>query len=331
MNDIKLIAGRSNYLLALSISKALNIALTDCHIIDFANSEIYVDIGETVRGYNVWFIQTGSKDEQHSVNDYFVEAIQVGDACRRSSAASIGIIYAMFPYSRSDKKDKPRVSIMSAVIAHGLENAGYSRILTMDIHAAQTQGIISIPFDNIYAKNIHITNLKNTIFSNLSHDKINETYVLVAPDTGGIKRVRAYAHKLSMSYCVMDKYRDYSKPGSMPVSILMNNGLSVSGKIAILIDDIADTMGTMIAAINDLLIHGISEVIILVTHAILSGPAIERINNCDAIKYVITTDTIDQTRHCELCPKITVVSTGQLFAEVIRRIVIHQSVSDLFE
>jgi ribose-phosphate pyrophosphokinase len=182
MDNIRLITGRSNEKLAHCIASYLGKPLVNCKIIDFANGEIYVEIEENVRGRDVYFIQTGSGFEGRSINDHYMEAIQVADACRRSDVKSICIIYALFPYARSDKKDKPRVSIMSSVIANGLEQAGYSRIITMEIHAPQSQGVTKLPFDNLYGKNIHISNLKKTIFKNLTEDEIKSKFVLVAPD-----------------------------------------------------------------------------------------------------------------------------------------------------
>lgn len=331
MDKVKLIAGRSNPQLAQKIADHLGLPLVKCKFQDFANGEIYFEILENVRGCQIYFIQTGagSADGNYSINDFFVEALEIADACRRSDAASIAIIYPTFPYARSDKKDKPRVAIMSAVIANGLKAAGYSRIICMDIHAAQTQGVTTIPFDNLYGINLHISNLKETVLKGLSPEEINQRYVLVAPDMGSSKRIRAYATKLKMPHAVMDKQRDYSKPGTVAKSILM--GGDVRGKTAIVIDDMADTMGTMVAAVDDLTSHGVSDVIVIVTHGILSSPAVDRIKNCKAISQVIVTNTIDQTANCSTCDKIRVVDTSPLFADVVRRLTTGGSISELFE
>lgn len=329
MDKVKLIAGRSNPLLAEKIANYLELSLVKCKIIDFSNGEVYFEIQENIRGKTVYFIQTGSGAGERSINDHHVEALQVADACIRSDVASIGIIYATFPYARSDKKDKPRVSIMSSVIANGLKEAGYSRIICMDIHAAQTQGVTTLPFDNLYAIKLHIDNLKCTLLSGLTQEEINQRYILVAPDMGSSRRIRAYATKLQMDCCIMDKQRDYSKPGTVAKSVLM--GGDVIGKTGIIVDDMADSMGTMISAINDLVSHGVKDVIVVVTHGIFSGPAIHRINTCDYIAQVITTNTIDQTLNCQLCPKLRVVDTSSVFGEVINRIHTGGSISELFE
>ena len=329
MNNVKLIAGRSNPLLARKIADYLGLTLVRCKIVDFSNGEVYFEIKENIRGKKVYFIQTGAGAGGRSINDHHVEALQVADACIRSDVDSIGIIYATFPYSRSDKKDKPRVSIMSSVIANGLKEAGYSRIICMDIHSAQTQGVINVPFDNLYAIKLHIDNLKQDLLSGLTHEEINQNYVLVAPDMGSSKCIRAYASKLLMECSVMDKQRDYSKHGTIAKSVLM--GGNVKGKTAIIVDDMADSMGTIMSATSDLVSHGARDVIVVVTHGIFSGPAIERINTCSHIKRVITTNTIDQTTNCELSPKIHVIDTSSLFGEVIRRIHTGDSISELFE
>ena len=329
MKDVKLIAGRSNPPLARKIADYLGLTLVKCKIVDFSNGEVYFEIEENIRGKKVYFIQTGAGAEGRSINDHHVEALQVADACIRSDVDSIGIIYATFPYSRSDKKDKPRVSIMSSVIANGLKEAGYSRIICMDIHSSQTQGVTNIPFDNLYAIKLHIDNLKQNLLSGLTDEEINQSYVLVAPDMGSSKCIRAYASKLRMECSVMDKQRDYSKQGAIIKSVFM--GGDVKGKTAIIVDDMADSMGTIVSATRDLVSHGARDVIVIVTHGIFSGPAIDRINTCAHITRVITTNTIDQTSNCQLCPKIQVVDVSRLFGEVIHRIHTGGSISELFE
>lgn len=331
MENIRLIGGRSNPKFAEGLAKYLGISLVKCTIIDFANGEIYVEIHENIRGMNVFFIQTGanSPDRKRSINDFYVEALQVADACRRSDVGSIGIIYPTFPYARSDKKNKPRVSIMSSVISNGLKNAGYTRIICMDIHAGQIQGFVHLPFDNLYAIKLQLDYLRKFVFRDLTSGEINSRFVLVSPDVGGSKRIRDFAKRLEMPYAIMDKQRDYSKPGVVLESALI--GQNVKDRTAIVIDDMADTMGTMISAVNDLKDHGVNNVIIVVTHGVLSGPAIDRINDCDIISQVIVTDTIDQSLNIKKCSKLQVVETYNLFGDVIHRIVSGTSISELFE
>ena len=329
MDRVRLISGRSNQPLAQKIADYLAVSLVKCTITNFSNGEIYVEIGENIRGFNVFFVQTGagSSDGKRSINDHYVEALEVADACRRSDAASIGIIYPTFPYARSDKKDKPRVSIMSSVIANGLKNAGYSRIICMDIHAGQTQGVVTIPFDNLYCIKLQIDYLRKYIFSHLDQDAINDIFVLISPDVGGTKRIRDFAKRLNMPHAIMNKQRDYSQSGVIESTVLM--GTNVSGKTGIIIDDMADSMGTMIASVNDLQIHGIKKVIIIVTHGILSGPAIDRINKCDLSSEVIVTDSIDQTANLLICPKLRIVDIAPLLGDVIKCLTSGGSISEL--
>jgi ribose-phosphate pyrophosphokinase len=330
METVKLIAGSSNPHLAEEIAKYLNMPLVKCKILMFSNGEIYVDIQENIRRSNIFFIQTGSRsaDGVLSINDHYVEALEVADACIRSDVASIGIIYATFPYARSDKKNKSRVSIMSSVIANGLKNAGYSRIICMDIHAGQTQGVVTLPFDNLYAIKLQTEYLQNVIFKNLNQEQINDKFVLISPDGGGSNRIRDFASRLNMKHAIMDKQRDYSKSSTISRSVLL--GTDVKDKIGIVIDDMADTMGTMISAVKTLEEHDIQEVIIIVTHGILSDPAIERINACDKISQIIVTDTIDQSINLTKCSKLRVIETSGLFGEVIKRLSCGGSISELF-
>jgi ribose-phosphate pyrophosphokinase len=198
----------------------------------------------------------------------------------------------------------------------------------MDIHAGQIQGSVTLPFDNLYAIKLHIDHLQKFIFKDLTSTEINNRFILISPDVGGSKRIRDFAQRLQMSHTIMDKQRDYSQANIVEKSILI--GDDVKGKTGIIIDDMADTMGTMIA-VNDLELHGIKDVIILVTHGLLSNPAIDRINACDKISQVIVTDTIDQSLNLTRSHKLKVVSTASLFGEVIKRLSCGGSISELFD
>ena len=328
MNKVKLIAGRSNFPLARGISLELGRSLVDCTIDDFPNSEIRVEINEDIRGFIIFIIQTGGKSETNSINDYLVETLLLIDACKRSGASKVNVIFGSYPYARSDKKDKPRVPIAGAVVARILEASGCDRIITMDLHSGQIQGFTTLPFDNLYAINLHINNLKSTLFKGLSNERINEKYVLVSLDVGGAKRVKEYAKRLKMKYALMDKQRDYSKPGTVLKSVLVGD---VKDKIALCIDDMCDTCGTMVSGVNDLINHGASKAIILVTHGIFSGPAFQRINDCDFIEKIYVIDTLDQTNNLTRTDKIVVINPDTLFSNIIRRIVEGGSISELFE
>lgn len=327
-DKVRLIAGRSNPELAQKIADYLGIPLIRTKITDFANSEIYVEIQENIRGKRVYFIQTGAARDGKTVNDFYVEALQVADACMRSDVKSIGLICPTFFYARSDKKDKPRVSIMSSLVANCLQKAGYSRMICMDIHAGQTQGVVQLPFDNLYDVNYQIDYMRNTLFNGLTESEINKKFILVSPDAGGFKRIHDYASRLNMESATMNKERDYSTANKVLKSTLL--GGDVSGKTAIIIDDIGDTFGTMIKAIDDLKTHGVQNCIIVVSHGVFSGPAISRINDCDLIHKVITTNAIDQSDNLEKTNKLEVVDISSLFGEVIKRIHCGGSISCLF-
>lgn len=329
MENIRLIAGRSNPDLSEKISKYLGIPLVERKIIDFANSETYVEIQENVRNCKVYVIQTGSTNGNLSVNDIHMESLQIIDACVRADVKKIGIIYASFPYARSDKKDRPRVSIMSHIVANTLKNAGCQRIISMDIHSGQLQSVVQLPFDNLYDIKYQIQNLKTTVFAGLSQEEIRNNFVLISPDVGGAKRIRDYSRRLEISSSLLDKRRDYCNANTILKSELI--GGDVEGKTAIIVDDILDSAGTLISAINDLKNHGMKDCIIVVSHGIFSGPAIERINNCDLIKKVFCTNSIDQTNNCKSCDKISVVDVSGLFGEVIKLINNGGSISKLFE
>lgn len=332
MEDIKVIAGRSNPSLAKGICSALGVKSTSCTIESFANGEIKVEINESIRGHKVYIVQTGASTSSGSINDHLVETLLLIDACKRADAKKINLILACFPYARSDKKDHPRIPIAGSMVTNLLIEAGCDRIITMDLHSGQIQGFTNtIPFDNLYGIKLHIENLQKNLFgkSTTQEDvtQINQKFVLVSMDGGGAKRIKEYAKRLSMSYAIMDKQRDYSKSNTVLKSVLIGN---VKDKIAICIDDMADTCGTILAGIEDLKEHGCKGAIILVTHGILSGPAAFRLNHCDFIESVIVTNTLDQTENSKLIPKLKVIDCSNLFAEIIKNIASKRSVSSMF-
>lgn len=328
MEKIKLIAGRSNWPLAKCIADCLKLSLVNCVIEKFANTEIRIEISDDIRGCDIYIIQTGGADENNSINDYIMETLLLIDTCKRAGVIRVSVILATYPYARSDKKDMPRVPIGGSVVSRILEAAGCDRIISMDLHSGQIQGFTTLPFDNLYSIKLHIENLKTKIFNGLTSKEINHKFVLVSLDVGGAKRVREYAKRLQMPHVIMDKQRDYSQPGTVLKTILI--GDSVEGKTAICIDDMCDTCGTVIAGINDLKEHGVKDAIILATHGIFSGSALDRINACDLIEKIIVVDTLDQTINMTKTSKLEVINSAQLFSEVIRRLVDGGSISQLF-
>lgn len=327
MENIRLISGRSNIELANNVASYLGLSLTPVEIKDFNNGEIYVQILDNVRGKDIYVIQTGVKDDQHSLNDYIMELEIIADSCRLSSAKSVTAIIPNFPYARADKKDMPRTSITGSLIARKLKNVGIDRIVSMDLHSGQIQGFIDIPFDNLYAMKLIIPFINQNVFLS-NEDKQN--YVLVSPDAGGIKRILSYAKHLEMPHIIMHKQRDYTKISVVQNTMVIGDKTVLKGKTAILIDDIIDTMGTMLATSHELMEAGAKDIIIIATHGIFSGQAIERINNAEHIKAVIVTNSISQSANMEKCSKIKTIDTADLFAKVICRIVTGDSISELF-
>lgn len=326
----KILAGRSHHELSNLIATKIGIPLTRVKTTDFGNTEIGVEITESVRGFHVFIIQTGGPYDGRSINDHVMELYQIVDACILSSAKSVSVILPCYPYARSDKKDSPRVSIMGACVTRMLISLGVKRIIAMDLHAAQIQGFSSVPFDNLYAIKIHVDNLANTIFSGLSSKELNEQYVLVSPDVGGAKRVEAYAVRLGLGHVIMHKHRNYDKPGTVDGTTLVGMSGEITGKTAIIIDDIIDSMSTMVAAANELKKFGVEHVIILVTHGIFSGLAFDRINNTASISKVIVCNTLPQLSNLTKTSKLEIVDTSDVFVSVIRAIQGGTSISSLF-
>jgi len=305
--------------------------LTPVRFVDFGNTEIGVEIKESVRGYHIFIFQTGGFYEGRSINDHLLELFQLVDACVLSSAKSVSVLLPCFPYARSDKKDSPRVSIMGGNVTRMLINLGVKRIIAMDLHAAQIQGFSSAPFDNLYALKLHAENLRNTVLKGMTKEEINEQFVLVSPDVGGVKRVEAYADLLGMCHVIMHKHRNYDRPGVVNSSTLVGSSGMLSGKTAILIDDIVDTMGTMVAACNELReSHGVKDCIIVATHGVFSGPAFERVNSCEFIKTIFITNTLPQIANQKKTSKIAIVDTSDVFVAVINAIQTGSSISILF-
>ncbi len=330
MDNVKIIAGRSNRPLAEGIAACLGLKLVTCVIDKFANTEINVEIKEDIRGSTVFIIQTGGNDdvECNSINDFIIETLLLIDCCKRSDVAKVGLVLPYFPYSRADKKDKPRVSVGGSMIANLFKKAGCNRIISLDLHSGQIQGFIQkMPFDNLYGIKLHIENLRNTLFKELTLEEINEKYVLVALDVGTAKRIKSYAEKLQMRFAIMDKQRDYSKKNNVLKSVLVGD---VENKICICVDDMCDTAGTLISGVTDLKQHGAKSSIVLVTHGILSSPADTRINSCDFIEQVIVINTLDQSRNLANIPKLKVIDCSPLLCEVIKRVTVGGSISELF-
>ena len=306
---LKLISGNANKSLAKEISEYLETPLVDVLLTRFSDGEIRVQINENVRGADVFVIQTLS----HPVNDHIMELLLLLDALKRSSTHRITAVIPYFAYARQDRKDKPRVPISAKLLADIIQKAGADRVLTVDLHSAQIQGFFDCPVDNIYALPV--------IYEYLKAKNI-EDLVIVSPDAGGVERARMLQNRLGGNLAIIYKKR----PAPNVVETLDVIG-DVEGKNAVIIDDIIDTAGTIVAAAEMLKSKGAKSVIAACTHPVFSGPAIERLIKSE-IEEVIATNTIPLEG--KEFDKLTVLSVAELIGEAIKRINIESSVSSLF-
>lgn len=308
MPNLKIFSGRNSINLAKDITKKLNLELGDCDIKTFSDGEIWIKYNENIRGCDVFIVQSTD-----SPADNLLELLIMLDAAKRSSAARVNAVIPYFGYARQDRKDQPRVSITAKLIANLIEKAGADRVITMDLHAAQIQGFFDIPVDHLYGSAVILKHLFDMNIPNLA---------IASPDVGGIKMARAYAKRLHADLIVIDKRRP--KPN---VAEVMNIIGEVKGKNVIIIDDLIDTAGTFVNAVNALKEKGALEVYGACSHPILSGEAINRINNLP-LKKLFVTDTIPLHKESD---KIEVKSVASLFAEAIKRTNLNESISSLFE
>lgn len=311
---LKIFAGNSHPALAKKIADNLGLPLGDCVVKQFSDGEISVSINETVRGCDVFVVQSTC----YPVNDNFMELLIMIDAFRRASAGRITAVMPYFGYARQDRKAKPRDPISAKLCAEMLEAAGANRVLTMDLHASQIQGFFNIPLDNLVG---------TKILSQYFYDQIganNPDYVVVSPDLGSVTRARKFTDKLDLPMAIVDKRRP--KPN---VSEVMNIIGDVKDKKVILVDDMVDTAGTLCHGAEALITRGgAKEVVACATHGVLSGPAIERLQN-SVIKKLVLLDTIPVEGE-KAIDKIETLSVADLFSEAIRRIFGEEAMSDLY-
>ena len=311
---LKLFTGNSNPALAKRIADAMGLELGDCTVKQFADGEVSVNFNETVRGCDVFLIQSTCCP----VNDNFMELLVMIDACRRASANRITAVMPYFGYARQDRKARPRDPISAKLCANMLEAAGADRVLTMDLHANQIQGFFDIPVDNLLGTKI----LTQYFFDKLGTN--NPDYVVVSPDLGSVTRVRKFTDKLDLPMAIVDKRRP--KPN---VSEVMNIIGDIKDKNVILVDDMVDTAGTLCNGAKALVERGgAKSVIACATHGVLSGPAIERLQN-SVIDKLVLLDTIPVEGE-KAIDKIEVLTVADLFAEAIHRIYDENAISDLF-
>lgn len=311
-DKIRVFSGNSNLHLAQKICDALGVPLGNAGVKTFSDGEVMVEIGENVRGRDVYVVQSTCAP----TNNNLMELLVMTDALKRASAATITAVIPYYGYARQDRKAAPRTPISAKLVADLVTTAGVDRVVTIDLHAAQIQGFFNIPVDNLYAAPVILNHLKERF--------AGQDIVMVTPDAGGTERARGFAKRLECPMALIDKRR--TGPNVAEVMHLIGD---VKGKIAIILDDMIDTAGTLTQAAGALKQNGAAMIYAAATHGVLSGPAIDRING-SVIEEVLLTDTIPLGERADRTSKIKVLSVAPLLAEAIRRIHEDESVSSLF-
>jgi len=311
---MKILAGNSNPPLASAISDYLGLPLTDASVRRFADDEVFVEIHENVRGEDVFVVQSTS----FPANDNLMELLICIDALRRSSAKRITAVMPYFGYARQDRKPGPRTPISAKLVANLITEAGANRVLALDLHAGQIQGFFDIPTDNLYAAPVMAEDIRSR--------NGGGSLMVVSPDVGGVVRARALARRLDNApLAIVDKRRE--RAGESEVMNIIGD---VKGRTCIMIDDIVDSGGTLCNAAEALMAAGAASVSAYITHGVLSGKAVERVN-ASALKELVITDTILPTEATRASDRIRILSIAPLIGEAIRRIADESSVSSLFD
>ncbi|MCB9773464.1 MAG: ribose-phosphate pyrophosphokinase [Nitrospiraceae bacterium] len=311
LRDLKLITGNSNLALAKEIAQYIGQDLSQATVTTFSDGEIRVRIDENVRGGDVFLIQSCC----HPVNTSIMELLLLIDAVKRSSASRITAVIPYYGYGRQDRKDQPRVPISAKLIADLITAAGANRILTMDLHAGPIQGFFNIPVDHLYAMPVMLDYIKKQNVSDL---------VIVSPDAGGVERARAFAKRLNSSLAIIDKRRE--SPNQAEVMNIIGD---VQDKHALLFDDMIDTAGTIVQTAQTCMDNGALSAWAGSTHAVLSGPALERLQS-SCLREVMVTNTIPLNGKDQQCPKLKTLTVAPLLGEAILRIHREESVTSLF-
>ena len=311
---MKIISCNSNQELAKSIASYIGVSLADASMRKFSDDEIFVEINENIRGEDVFIIQSTS----HPANDHLMELLISIDAAKRGSAKRITAVIPYYGYARQDRKTGPRTPITAKLVANLITSAGADRVLTMDLHAGQIQGFFDIPLDNIFSAPPIIKDMKEKFAG-------NNDLVISSPDVGGVVRARAFAKRLNAGLAIADKRRE--KAGESEVMHIIGE---VKDKTCILLDDIADSAGTLCNAAKALKEHGAREIYSYIAHGVLSGKALEKIQNSN-IKELVLTDSILASDAVKKSKNIRHISIAPLMGEAIKRINSDSSVSALFD
>ncbi len=311
-NTIEIVSGNSNRPLAEAVAKELGIGLSLAEVSKFSDGEISITLPQTVRGKDVFIIQSTSSP----VNDNLMELLILIDACKRASAGRITAVMPYFGYARQDRKARPRDPITAKLVADILATAGADRVITMDLHAAQIQGFFDIPVDHLYGAPLLAKYFKK---------KMDENWVVVSPDVGSVSRARNFASRVDASIAIVDKRR----PKANAIEIMNLIG-DVRGKTCLMVDDMIDTAGTICQGAEALVKNGAKEVYACCTHGVLSGPAMDRIN-ASPIKELAILDTINMPESVKNNPKIKVISVAKTVAKAITAVYSDSSLSAIYE
>lgn len=309
--DLKIVTGNANPALAQEIADYIGVSLTECKVGRFKDGEVHIKLGESVRGSNVFIIQPTSAP----VNEHLMELLIMLDALKRASARAINVVIPYYGYARQDRKARARDPITAKLVANLLEKSGANRVICMDLHAGQIQGFFDIPLDHLVGM---------PILADYFVDKQIENPVVVSPDMGGVTRARQFAERLGAPLAIIDKRRP-----DVNEAQVMNIIGDISGKTAILIDDMIDTAGTITAGSTELLARGAKAVYACCIHPVLSGDGVERLKKSE-IQEVVVTNTIALPEHKQM-DKIRVLSVAELIAEAIIRVHTQRSISQLFD
>jgi len=311
IGELRVFAGRAHPELGAAIARSLNVPLGRAHLSRFSDGEVWFQIEDNVRGADVFVVQPTCPP----VGENLIELLIMIDAFKRASAARITTVLPYYGYARQDRKDRPRVPISAKLVADLLSTAGADRVLTMDLHAAQIQGFFDIPVDHLFAAPVVVEHVLSLNLPNLT---------VVSPDAGGVERARAYAKRLDAPLAIVDKRRD--RPNVAEVHHVIGE---VAGRTALIVDDLVDTAGTLAKVAQAIKDAGADEVLASISHAVLSGSALEMIEGCPLTR-VLVTDSIPLTPEKQRCKKIVVLSIAELMARAIRNIHEETSVTSLF-
>ena len=313
MKDLRLFTGRANPRLACGICDYLQMEPGRIEVSDFSDGEVFVQIQENIRGQDVFLVQSTCQPANH----HLMELLIMADACRRASAARITAVIPYFGYGRQDRKDRPRVPITAKLVADLIAAAGVNRVLALDLHAGQLQGYFNMPVDHLFAAPVLVEHFKQQKFQNLT---------IIAPDAGGVERATAFAKRLDASLAIIDKRRDRDKKNIAKVMHIVGE---VKDRDVLIADDIVDTAGTLVEATAALLRAGARRVFAGAAHAVLSGPAMQRLGS-SGLQQLAVTDTIPLGAKADKEGRVHVLSVAPLLGEAIKRIHSDDSVSSLF-